>query len=382
MRTGQIPPNRKEERGVVLITALLFAMTVLAYSASIITSGVASSNQKRYLIGKQRALSAAESGVYHVLAVLNGPGRGPLLEAGGLKGNVVGDADSKKRVHYITSVTSGAADGGDNDLDGSIDEEDEAEILEVQSTGHADTIVHTVRVTLIARHRTGSLPGAVYIENPLASFAFNGNRFLISGRDVDLNLNETGTLVPGIGIAGSPDQVLEALRSNQEDQVIGEGGDNSIREVTAVDMSRLIDDGIRSAGVVLEPGDEGPESEGEWGTLATPQIVFGSGNYHFAGESSGVGLLIIDGDLKISGQFTWTGVVIVRGKLEFSGGGTTKRVIGGVIVQNGVSDGDLTASGTIDVLYSEAAITRAQLAFAAYSILNWREGPNPTVVKE
>ena len=99
-------PSRAGERGVILMTAVLFAMTILAFSASVITSGVAASNQKRYLIAKQRALGAAESGVYHLLAGLNGPLRVSLLAAGKLEATLQGKAGSKRALRYSITFKS------------------------------------------------------------------------------------------------------------------------------------------------------------------------------------------------------------------------------------------------------------------------------------
>ena len=160
--------KRRNERGVILMTSLLFAMTILAFSASVITSGVAASNQKRYLIAKQRALGAAESGVYHLLAGLNGTQRASLMAAGKLEATLEGNSSSTRTVRYAVTFGSGATDDIDNDLDGVKDESDEADIIEVSSTGYADNLARTVRVTLIARHRQPSMPGAVYIADPNA----------------------------------------------------------------------------------------------------------------------------------------------------------------------------------------------------------------------
>ena len=377
--------HRTNERGVILMTSLLFAMTILAFSASVITSGVAASNQKRYLIAKQRALGAAESGVYHLLAGLNGTQRASLMSAGKLEATLEGNVESKRAIRYAVTFGSGAADGIDNDLDGTKDESDEADIVEVSSTGYADNLARTVRVTLIARHRQPSMPGAVYIADPTADFTFNGNSFFISGKDIDLTGTETGVLVPGVGVAGDTSGIEAEVADNQKDNIVGLGGIGSIHEVSSIDLRPLIDDGIRSANVIMEADADGytaPENPGDWGTLTTPTIVFGSGDFHIEGGAEGAGLLIVDGNLKISGNFLWQGLLIVRGSIEFTGGGDTKRVVGGVVVENnlGGGAGDLITSGTIDLIYSEATLARASQVFAAFSIMNWREGPNPVEV--
>ena len=37
----------------------------------------------------------------------------------------------------------------------------------------------------------------------------------------------------------------------------------------------------------------------------------------------------------------------------------------------------LSVNGTVDILFSRATLAAITRAFATYTILNWREGPNP-----
>ena len=122
-----------------------------------------------------------------------------------------------------------------------------------------------------------------------------------------------------------------------------------------------------------------PAFEGEWGTLESPAVVFGSGDIHISGGGEGAGILIVDGDLHISGEFQWYGLVIVRGELVFAGGGGTKRIVGGLIVEESVSNSDeeITIGGTVDIQLSQETILKVRKAFATYTLMNWREGPAP-----
>ena len=43
----------------------------------------------------------------------------------------------------------------------------------------------------------------------------------------------------------------------------------------------------------------------------------------------------------------------------------------------GFMSGDLAINGTVDILFSKETLAIINKAFATYSILNWREGPNP-----
>ncbi|MFI5401954.1 MAG: hypothetical protein ACHQ1G_03385, partial [Planctomycetota bacterium] len=83
----------------------------------------------------------------------------------------------------------------------------------------------------------------------------------------------------------------------------------------------------------------------------------------------------------------WKGLIIARGQIIFSGGGGGKRVMGGIVVErdvlsseaksNGAKSGDFSVNGTVDVLFSKETLTIISRALATYTILNWREGPNP-----
>ncbi len=64
---------RTPERGVALLSALLFATTILAWTAAVLTSGVAAQQHQRYLGAASQAQDAAESGVNLLIAHLTGP---------------------------------------------------------------------------------------------------------------------------------------------------------------------------------------------------------------------------------------------------------------------------------------------------------------------
>jgi hypothetical protein len=383
----------KSERGSTLVPALLFAMVVMAFSMSVITSGVAVNHQRRYLVAGQRAQEAAESGIHHLLGALAGPGRLLVLTERRLDGAIEGEAGSSAALRYEITLAPSGDDGADNDLDGLFDEEDERDMMEATSTGYADRVAKTVRVTLLSRYRSPVMPAATYIADPDADLRLDGNAFLISGIDVDISGYKTGALVPGIGVAGDPNDIKSQIGKNQDDNIVGLGGDMSIYQVAQIDFNQLIEDAVRSANVRLQEGSvQQPSTAGAWGSVETPAILFGSGDIKISGGGGGAGAIVVDGDLTISGGFEWHGLIIVRGKLAFAGGGGAKHVIGGVVVEkdvlsggsggistksNGFLSGELSVNGTVDVLFSRATLAIVERAFATYTILNWREGPNP-----
>lgn len=378
------------ERGSALVPALLFAITAIAFAMSVVTSGIAVNNQKRSLVAAQRAQDAAESGIHHLLGALAGPGRYRVLTDRRLDGVLEGDETSDAARRYEITIAPAGKDGCDNDLDGLVDEEDEKDMYEATSTGHADRMARTVRVTLLARYRAPSMPSAAYIADPDADLRFAGNAFLISGKDVNLEGAPTGELVPGIGVPGDTSGLKSQIGKTQDDNVNGLGGDLSVYTVDRIDFNQLVEDAVRSANVRLQSGKvEKPYLPGDWGTLETPAILFGSGDIKISGGGGGAGVLVVDGNLTISGDFQWHGLIIARGQVAFAGGGGRKRVTGGIVVERDVLSGtdtksssgflssDLSVNGTVDVLFSRATLAIVNRALATYTILNWREGPNP-----
>lgn len=373
------PNNPRTERGIALVAALLFALTLSAFVASIIGAGTAMHGQTRRLGATQMAQEAAESGVHYIVAKLGGTERAALLEAGRVQETLRGTG--KRALRFFATIEQAGNDGVDNDIDGNIDEADESDMLEVTSTGRYDGAARTVRVTLLARYETPSVPAATYFASPNAGATFNGNAFRISGFDIDLKGNPTGLVAPGIGVNGDPSYIQNQIKVQQEGNVIGSGGTPSVVQVSSIDMQELIEEGARSHNVALASGSAvKPENEGDWGTLETPAIVYGSGDVHISSGAVGSGLLIVNGSLTISGSFTWRGLLIVRGQVYLKGGGGTKQIFGSLVVEEGLvaeDPGGLTGSGNVEVVLSKAMVKRMASAFASFTVLNWREGPVP-----
>jgi hypothetical protein len=359
-------------------------MTIMAFTASILTSGMAVKHRTRSYAASLEAANAAESGVHLLAARLSGPGRAELLAAGRHEGVLRGSGVGAPR--FEAGLRSGGDDLADNDLDGFVDEEDEADVIEVVSTGSCDRVSLTAYVTLLARYREPALASAVYVDDPTATIDLDGAAFLISGYDIDLARAPTGLVVPAIGVNGEPGLLRAGITAIEGRQVVGEGGAPSVLQVPPLDLEALIDEGARAANVVLAAGEVNqPDEPGAWGTVAHPAVVYSSGPVKISGGASGAGVLLVNGDLEISGGFEWQGVVIVLGGVQFKGGGSGRRILGGLVVQEGVAssgeahiDGDLHLAGTVDILYSREAIRTVARLLSGYTILNWREGPAPT----
>ena len=379
MKTSKI--RTRTERGTALVWSVVFSMVAMAFSASVLTSGVALQQESRAFVASAEAQQCAESGVHFCVARMSGPNRGALLAAGGSLGVLTGTGDRAAR--FEVAVLPAGDDGADNDVDGLIDEEDEANMVEVVSTGSFDGVSRTVYVTLLARYRAPNMGSAAYIENPLAGVNLNGKALLISGHDVDLAGAQTGNTVPGVGVNGDPGFVLTQIKAKQGSKILGLGGAPSVQQVPPLDLQALIEEGARSANVELDEDGTYKPTDDEWGTIDQPAVVYANGSIHVSSGSQGAGLFIVNGDLTITGGFQWKGLVIVRGQITLKGGGDGKRIIGGLVVQDDLTSGDpldgsnseLNMTGTVDIIFSEETVNRIGRVLSRYTILNWREGP-------
>jgi hypothetical protein len=367
---------------VALIAALFFSLTVMALVSSTILSGVAVVNQSRYQRAKQEAQLAAESAVHLVIAELSGPNRFDLLVAGETEGVVRGAG--KHTARYRVRIERASEDGVDNDQDLLVDEPDEADMLELTSIGSYDRVTRTVRVTLAARYEVPSIPAAVYLDDALAHVKFNGTDFTISGYDVDDEGNLTGLAEPGIAVNGPIGTLLGQINGKEAMKVTGEGGTPSVSTIDPIDLQELINEGARSANVILAGGGTyKPRAPGAWGTAAAPAIVYGQGDIHISDGSGGAGVMLVNGNLTITGGFDWDGIIIVGGEVVFTGGGNGKRLIGSLIVNSdltsrgGSTDSGMVVGGTVDIQLSMTNVRTVARAFADYTIMNWREGPVP-----
>jgi hypothetical protein len=353
---------KRNQRGVALLA---------------VASAAAVHRHERYATAARRAEQAAESGVHHILAQIEGkPGaREELLAKGTVSGILLGSEESENAVSYSATLESGASDGADNDRDGAVDEADEAQSIEVACTGSADNVRKTVYVTIMRELVGFSSNGAVYIHDPNMEIDFDDDPSTgISGIDVDLAGNPTGLLVPGIGVAGDPAHILSQFPAGKLNDVVGLGGAASIHQVTP----------ISSIDHLLALADSAPAVNLSDTSVTYPGIVnIRTGDeVEIEGTVRGAGVLVIDGEFEIDeGTLIWDGLVIVRGggegeEAEIEEG--KLKVTGGIVfLGNSVEELEFEESTTI-VQYSQAMLNRVVPPVPTpYRVIRWRDGPNP-----
>jgi len=130
------------------------------------------------------------------------------------------------------------------------------------------------------------------------------------------------------------------------------------------------------------PGDDIPSSGAidtvvmDWGlpasdpdTHSTLIYIDNSGGKEvsLSGNYTGRGILIVSGDLKLSGTLTYEGLVYVLGSLTVSGGGGSLNVLGGVMANNMVQ-----LSGNITASYDKATLDDVARQSSSNTTILWK----------
>jgi hypothetical protein len=204
---------------------------------------------------------------------------------------------------------------------------------------------------------------------PSASVMFEGDSFAVYG----------GPGSPGIAVidADTGDdrvpvgQIRSLVAPQQQDNIQGSGGDNSIEDITgaiATDREKallldrqFLQDFVQSK--VRRFADHAFSGSQDWdGVLAPdlgaydfrlpssapsqrPRVTFVDGDLTVNGVSGG-GLLIVTGKLATAGNFTFNGLIMLVGKGELDARGSTCSITGGVYLAGISGSGRLLDWGT------------------------------------
>jgi hypothetical protein len=424
MRTNH--RQRRTERGTALILSLLALLCLTLVGGLFVANTKTETQIAGHDMRYNQALYNAEAGCAEVLARMSNAsdstnyigqtGNAWATSPGWGRYIVLADGNSSADPSHAATET----DGMDNDGDTVIDEANESypELATVQTAGVVDYPWVKVRyktnnahqVILFGDHDTNpttppsqnltrgmpviiataegmqgsamrrieieavkrpfqTVAAATYSEDD--DFNFNGTQFLISGRDwdPDTGLPVTGAPeVNGIVTTGDPNNIINALAHNQQNNVEGDGAEPSVHPSPInMDLQAMANQFAGLADITVAGGTVTHPS---WGDRDNYRVVHITGDVHVAGNGQGGGVLIVDGDFDCTGQFTWYGLVIVLGDIRFSGGGAGRHIYGSTLVQGGISQ--QTVGGNADLLYSSIALNR--LAYLApYETISWHE---------
>jgi len=90
-----------------------------------------------------------------------------------------------------------------------------------------------------------------------------------------------------------------------------------------------------------------------------------------AGGSHGGGILLVDGNLELNGGFKWYGLVIVTGSLDFTGGGE-KNITGGVMAGE-TATVEVDVGGNAAIINCSAVQSQLENLVTPLRMVRWRE---------
>jgi hypothetical protein len=247
-----------------------------------------------------------------------------------------------------------------------------APVLRITAAGQRGNAAKTLEAEAV-RFPLISVASAVWAGGPMA---FNGNAFLIDGHDhpatAPFDTIPGAPPVPGILTQGPASDAT--LLGPQQDNVTGEGGDNSVQQSTfTYDFNQL----WATFSTMADHSFLGPavwsSSTPSYGSLSQPKVTVVNGPLVVNGTWSGGGILMVNGSLSMGGGCQFTGIVLANGDVTLTGGGPADvaRIVGGIVYQGTLIDNSST-SGAGRVYYSSEAINAA-LTLNRYTLAWWRE---------
>jgi hypothetical protein len=214
-----------------------------------------------------------------------------------------------------------------------------------------------VRCYYVPQGPGASAPAALYIDANTVNSTYNGNAFLIDGRDH----SAAGTLLvggakPGVVTtsAAASTGVLAGLSNAQKNNIKGSTATPSIvtQSPPPIDINAFSSQLDAIADYTFNTATPFPGSIGQFGAADYPVTVVVNGDTVTNGNLTGYGILDVRGSLTAGGTITWTGIVIIHGDSTWSHG--TPNFIGSVWIKSPTSN--LRISGNPNILYSTEAV--------------------------
>ncbi len=344
------------ERGAILF--VLFAMLVpLLLIVGAFTAAMSRrSAEGQAILDQEKALLAAESGIDD--AIFRGRSGPKALQTGVTYTRGLGGG-----ISFDVTPTYLGSDGQDNDADGSVDEADE-DAFQVLVAGTYRNTTRKVVAYLGPVPLLPSISSAVMFLNSSIVFAGSGTP-KVSGNEVTMTGASTGTTVTGVTVASpGPSTSFSTSLSGYVT-----GSPTMATATTSFNFTEMVTSLQNIANLILTSKRYSNYKFGS-GTGGVANIAYRNGDVQFSGSCQGAGILLVTGDLTVTGNFVFDGVVIVLGDIVNSAGTATIR---GALLQ-GPSGSTFEIKGTLNVIYSSAAIALANKASGTYVAFNgWQE---------
>ncbi|HXH10519.1 MAG TPA: PilX N-terminal domain-containing pilus assembly protein [Alphaproteobacteria bacterium] len=401
LHPGILPSYFAQENGMVTALGLLMlaVLTLLGTTAVVVTSTDIQIGGN-YKVS-ETAFYAAEAGLEEARARLRGNAGanlildeyptssqwrayiGPLTKAQE-KGFISGNAqhilvDTQSDLNYVVEIkhkTNDAGDvlyWGDHDGDGIKTRHTDSSwpnIYAITSTGYTANSSRTVEAE-VTRPLPIPVPSPLYVK---AQAKIHGNSTIIKGEDGCGKRDSPGVITTkdssSIELQGNPKITGQPVN-------IQYNGPN-------IDVTSLVEELKENANYTYivtgktETGRNWGKPEGT--DQQTPStcsvsniIYYNTQGTHIklTGQTSGCGILLVDGDLEVEGGFAWHGIILVTGTATYRGG-AEKHVTGGIMAGASM-EGDLDdVGGNTSIVYCSSAIDN-QTFNLPLRMLSWKE---------
>jgi len=346
---------------IALFTLMAFIVAT-ATSTLMASADIVATREAR---GASQVHFVAESGIAEALQRVNGPGVvnfqndvvGKWLTAWGSASHAFGPVSG---FTYTVTAVAGATDP--------------ANTGRFIATANGIESVHNVVVANVVRSDIPSTaPGAIYLATDQATnTTFQGDAFTIDGNDHNMG-GGAGPAPPVPGLSTRNDanrlEAVGSLNDQEKDNIRGLGFSlspltpsilTSPAAPSILQMNQIIDD-LLALPSVVPYGDNQINGNATFGTTAAPQITHftntGGVTIKANGNSSGAGIMIVEGDLTIQGDLNFKGLILVRGKTSVQ----VTEVIGNATLYGSLwtQDLDLNVGGSAIVNYSTQALALA-----------------------
>lgn len=383
----------RNEEGVALVTSLL-VLALLALLAPIIVRRTADDIGRTESFKESRtAFYIAEAGLEQAKAsvkaanfdsVLSGPDgstattsdNGTFSVAGGSTVTIGGS-------QYIQVSFNGGTysarfydnNDGDSNLTKDVDG-----IGYINAIGSYKNSTKTIRAMVRKQNiNPSNFPAAVTLVGPTASITGQGSGFTVSGNGTatDGTADPNCTSQNGVATEASGANTTTTWGGGAQNQISGVGGttpdiSNSQTTFTYTEALAFYNQ-IKPLATVQS---DSTISGGTFGTIASPQINYWSGNLRTTGNVSGVGILIIDGDLDIQGSLDFQGVILIGICSTCTGEimGTGSATIYGAMVTGNNLNAAANFTGNATIMYSCQALNNAAKSLqGTFAVVAWNE---------
>lgn len=207
--------------------------------------------------------------------------------------------------------------------------------------------------------------------------------------------------VTGIGLTGDPTPVIGNIPNGRKNRYQGVGGSvpNVANIMSALPMSEQTVNGLDNLATTITnlatdivPGPA--TSLPNYGSASSPvvEVVQGDLNITPSSTTTGYGILLVTGELRIGGAFGWRGIVLVIGEGSFNGDKAASNEFDGAILVATTRDAQGNLLGSLSLgaprtdwafatgsgmFYDTCWINNATAA-SSYQVLSFREIPQAT----